>query len=116
MRYYANYGPDHGPLLYGRVPGAIGVLEAPDKPMPIGMATSVGWDRNGPALWRLTIHDAEVPGLWVVVDREFQRRNKTPQPSRPGQGGGAMIEIVAMLVIVAALIFMVRRWAANRQD
>ena len=53
MRYFTDAGPDRGPLLYGTVPGAIGVLEALDKPMPIGMALSVGRDAAGSALWEL---------------------------------------------------------------
>jgi hypothetical protein len=39
--------------------------------MPIGTAMSAGWDGTGRSLWRLTIHDADLPGLWFVVDREF---------------------------------------------
>jgi hypothetical protein len=30
------------------------------------------------ALWKLTVRDVELPGLWVVIDREF----------RPAQCGG----------------------------
>jgi hypothetical protein len=37
-------------LKYGEVPGAIGVLEALDKPMPVGMALCVGWDSAGLAV------------------------------------------------------------------
>jgi hypothetical protein len=72
VRYFANAGPEHGPLLSGTVPGAIGVLEALDKPMPIGQALRVGHDDTGCALWELVVHDVIVPGRWVVVDREFQ--------------------------------------------
>jgi hypothetical protein len=54
------------------VPDAISVLEALDKPMPIGMALCIGWDAAGRALWELVVHDTDVPGRWVVVDREFQ--------------------------------------------
>ena len=71
MRYFANVGPDRGPLLYSTVPGAIGVLEALDKPMPIGMALRVGRDDAGRALWALTVAGDDLPGRWVVVDREF---------------------------------------------
>ena len=72
MRYFTNAGPDRGPLLSGSVPGAIGVLEDLDRPMPIGMALRVGVDAAGSALWELVIDDVLVPGRWVVVDREFQ--------------------------------------------
>jgi hypothetical protein len=71
MRYYVNCGPFRGPLLHGIWPDAIGVLEALDKPMPIGMALCVGRDTAGCALWELVVHDKVVPDRWVVVDREF---------------------------------------------
>jgi hypothetical protein len=60
-----------GPVRYGQVPGSLGVLEAPDKPMPIGMANCVGWYQSGLAVWRLTVHGADVPGNWVIIDRRF---------------------------------------------
>ena len=71
MRYFTNVGPERGPVVYGTVPGAIGVLEALDKPMPIGQALCVGVDAAGLAVWELVVHDAVVPGRWVVIDREF---------------------------------------------
>ena len=71
MRHFTNAGPDRGPLLSGTVPGAIGVIEALDQPMPIGLALRVGVDAAGRALWALTIDDADLPGRWIVVDREF---------------------------------------------
>jgi hypothetical protein len=61
-----------GPVRYGQLPGSIGVLEALDKPMPIGLAACIGWDSAGLAVWWLTVHDAEVPGRWIIVDREFR--------------------------------------------
>jgi hypothetical protein len=72
VRYFANAGPVRGPLRYGATPEAIGVLEALDKPMPIGMALAVGVDATGRAVWALTIDGDDLPGRWVVVDREFQ--------------------------------------------
>jgi hypothetical protein len=51
VRYFANAGPGRGPLLSGAAPGAIGVLEAPDQPMPVGMALAVGRDAAGLAVW-----------------------------------------------------------------
>jgi hypothetical protein len=75
VRYFTNAGPDRGPLRYGTVPGAIGVLEALDKPMPIGMALHAGRDAAGRAVWTLSVADADVPGRWVVVDREFRPVN-----------------------------------------
>ena len=72
MRYFTNVGPERGPVVYRTVPAAIGVLEALDKPMPIGMALRVGRDDAGRALWTLSIDGEDLPGRWVVVDREFQ--------------------------------------------
>jgi hypothetical protein len=40
---YTNTGPARGPLVDRDVPGTIGVLQAPDNPMPIGMALCIGW-------------------------------------------------------------------------
>ena len=50
MRYFANAGPDRGPLLYCAAPDPIAVLEALDKPMPIGTALCVGRDAAGLAV------------------------------------------------------------------
>jgi|SRR5271166_3182613 len=47
-RYFAHIS-QKGPVRYGDVPGSIGVLEVPDKPMPIGEAHCLTWDKNGPA-------------------------------------------------------------------
>ena len=41
-------------------------------PLPIGTARFDGPNEKGVALWRLTVHGAELPGLWVVIDREFR--------------------------------------------
>jgi hypothetical protein len=61
-----------GPVRHGQIPGSIGVLEAPDKPMPVGMADCTGWDPAGLTVWSLTAEGAEVPGRWIIVDREFR--------------------------------------------
>jgi hypothetical protein len=29
-------------------------------------------EEEAATLWRLTVHGAELPGLWVVIDREFR--------------------------------------------
>ena len=72
--YFTNVGPKRGAYLYrdSRLAGAIGVLEALGKSMPIGRATSVGWGLDGVTVWRLTIDHVELPGVWVVIDREFR--------------------------------------------
>jgi hypothetical protein len=70
MRYLASVGPARGPVLYGTVPGAIGVHQEGEM-MPVGMALAAGRDAAGRALWTLTVHDVDLPGRWVVIDREF---------------------------------------------
>jgi hypothetical protein len=45
--YYTNFGD--AAIRYGEVPGTIGVLEAPDNHMPIGMASRSG---GRPRAWR----------------------------------------------------------------
>jgi hypothetical protein len=40
------------------VAGSMGVLGAPDRFMPIGIAQSIEWYEPGVALWRLTFHGA----------------------------------------------------------
>jgi hypothetical protein len=94
MRYFTSFGPQSGALLYSAALGAIGVLEALDKPMPIGMALCVGRDDAGRALWALSIDGEDLPSRWVVVDRQFRPvPSDAPRlkPSRPGRRrlGGA---------------------------
>jgi hypothetical protein len=71
-RYFAHIG-GAGPVRYGQVPGSIGVLASPDHPMPIGMASCIGWDRAGLAVWRLTVEGDDVLGRWIIVNREFRQ-------------------------------------------
>ena len=70
-RYFAHIS-QKGPIRYGDVPGSIGVLEAADKPMPIGEAHCLTCDENGLAVWTLRIGKQEIPGRWIIVDREFR--------------------------------------------
>jgi hypothetical protein len=84
VRCFANAGPSRGPLLSGAAPGAIGVLEDLDQPIPIGMALAVGRDAAGLAVWTLTVHSDELPGRWLVIDREF-RPATDPDRDRPGR-------------------------------
>jgi hypothetical protein len=84
MGYHATVGPPRGPIMKYDVPGAIGVTEAPDRHMPVGVALRTGWDIAGQALWRLTLHGEHVPGCWVVVDRQFRPANPERVPrNRP---------------------------------
>jgi hypothetical protein len=70
-RYFAHLRGSE-PVRYRDVPGSIGVLEALDKPMPIGITSCTGWDSAGLAVWRPTVGKAELPGRFVVVNREFR--------------------------------------------
>jgi hypothetical protein len=73
MAYYTNTGPKSGPFLYRDTMGAaIGVMDAPNKLMPIGAAIPTGANNQGVALWRVFIGNVEQHGLWIVVDREFR--------------------------------------------
>jgi hypothetical protein len=72
MAYYTPVGPLTGSLRYSEAPAANGVLASRANPLPVGLAPLVGWDDDGVALWRLSICGAMVPGLCVVVDREFR--------------------------------------------
>ena len=68
--YFAHISQT-GAVKYEQVPGSIGVLEMPDKPMPIGEATCRTWDENGLAVWTLRIGKEEIPGRWIIVDPEI---------------------------------------------
>jgi hypothetical protein len=70
-RYFAHIS-QRGPIKYGSVPSAIGVLESPDKFMPIGEATCRTWDDQGKAVWTLRIGKDGIPGRWVIVDRQLK--------------------------------------------
>jgi hypothetical protein len=72
VRYFANLSK-RGPVKYRDVPGSIGVLGAPDEPMPIGQDSCFPWDEKSLAVWRLSIGGQEIEGLWVIIDREFRR-------------------------------------------
>src|SRR5208337_464860 len=68
-RYFAHIS-QKGKIRYGDVPGSIGVLEALDKFMPIGEASCRTHDENGLAVWTLRIGKEEIPGRWIIVERE----------------------------------------------
>jgi len=48
------------------------MLEALDKFMPIDEASRRTHDENGLAVWTLRIGKQEIPGRWIIVDREFR--------------------------------------------
>jgi hypothetical protein len=77
--YFTTVGPKKGSILWKHRLGAIGVYPPPDSQsnrpyMPIGMAMGGAWDEKGRKTWRVFWKKGgELPGLWVVVDREFRR-------------------------------------------
>jgi hypothetical protein len=50
MKAYFTNASSPGPVRYGQLPGSIVVLEALDKPMPIGIASEIGWTEGGLAV------------------------------------------------------------------
>jgi hypothetical protein len=41
--------------------------------MPIGQANCCRtWDEKGLAVWTLRIGGQEIPGRWVIIDRQFK--------------------------------------------
>jgi hypothetical protein len=62
-----------GTIEYGECPDVLGVLEAPDNPMPIGMAFQPGRTAEGLALFRLVIGGEKIPGRGVCRARQFVR-------------------------------------------
>jgi hypothetical protein len=91
--YFTNASAS-GPIRYGQLPGSIGVLEALDKPMPIGIASEIGRTEGGLAVWGLAIDGADVPGRWVIIDRQFVAIDGDPTGNRLGLGqGGPAAEV-----------------------
>jgi hypothetical protein len=69
--YYANLSVN-GPVKYRRVIGSIGVLAEPDNHMLIGMVKCTTMDENGLAVFVLKVRGKELPGRWVIIDRQFK--------------------------------------------
>jgi hypothetical protein len=72
MSDFANIGPRSGPIPGRHRLVAIGVLEALDDRMPVGMALTIGRKDDEVEVWELTVRGIGVPGQWVVIDREFR--------------------------------------------
>src|SRR5215469_10320613 len=71
--YSASLGPRRGPLVYNEALLAMRVTRAWRGRVPIGAALCVGHDETGVALWELTVGEVELPGRWVLIDRQFRR-------------------------------------------
>jgi hypothetical protein len=70
MLYFANASPA-GRVLYHQLPSEIGVTDLPGGHATIGSASEVGETQDRQAVWSLRVHDADVPGRWVIVDGMF---------------------------------------------
>jgi len=71
--YSASLGPRRGPLVYNEALLAMRVSRTWRGRGTMGTAVCVGRDEAGVALWELSIGTVELPGRWVVIDREFRR-------------------------------------------
>jgi len=79
--YFSELGPRSGPFLRRDVKGrVIGVMGSPVPGAALGTARPCGWDVEGAQLWKLTVNGAELPGRWIVINREF----RPEQSSSPG--------------------------------
>jgi hypothetical protein len=81
--FYASIGPGRGPLIYSEALLAIGVTKRWRGGKPIGAAVCVGRDQTGVALWELTVGRVEVPGRFVLIDRQFRRPESSPRECSP---------------------------------
>jgi len=83
------------PVRHGQLPGSVGVLEALDKPMPIGIASVIGRTDGGLAAWGLRVHGADVLGRWVIVDRRFVAVERVGRgdPLNLVSGGGRRLPV-----------------------
>jgi hypothetical protein len=72
LGYYTSAGPAYGPLRHCDVSGTISVLEALGQPLPVGVASCIGVDAAGAAVWKLCVRGRDQTGRWVVLHRRFQ--------------------------------------------
>jgi hypothetical protein len=72
MPYYTNIGPRSGPILRSDGYGKIAVRAAPDDRTAIGTASPIGSTEGGVAIWQLAVGGAKIPGIWIVLGREFR--------------------------------------------
>ena len=70
MQYFSGDSRP-GRVRYGALHWRVGVDASPINRERIGSASEVGMTTTGLALWRLRVHGAEVPGLWVLIDGQF---------------------------------------------
>jgi hypothetical protein len=70
MQYFTSASRS-GNVRYGAVHWRVGVNDSPASPQQIGEASEVGITPDGQAKWRVRVHGAELPGLWLIIDGQF---------------------------------------------
>jgi hypothetical protein len=82
MPYYAHIS-QRGPIRDRDLPGSIGVHEKPEADdLPVGIAHSFTSDDAGLAVWRLVVRGEDVPGSFVIMDRQFIPAHETGRRPR----------------------------------
>ena len=56
----------------------LGVTEQQGDHVLIGRARKVELTQDGEVLWSLRVHDADVPGRWMIVDGKFMAAKEEP--------------------------------------
>ena len=70
--YFTDSGPDRGPYFSRDADRAVAAIGVSASPMSLGEARSAGVDSAGAETWRLSVRGVELPGLWIIVGREFR--------------------------------------------
>ena len=71
MAFHTNAGPAYGALCFRAGSGALDATKRITSVVLFGAATEIVWPQGGGSLWRPTVHGVELPGLYVVIDRDF---------------------------------------------
>jgi hypothetical protein len=79
MLYFTNASLT-GRVSYQQLSCGIGVTDSPGSQALFGSASEVGETQDGQAVWSLRVHDADVPGRWVIVDGMFMTATDEQAP------------------------------------
>ena len=63
--------PDLGPAPRTRPVWVTRRVRCPRPPLPVGVASCLGWDDRGRVVFRLQVGKADLPGPWLCVGRGF---------------------------------------------
>ena len=104
-RYFAHIAHG-GAMKYGQLHGSIGVLDGPDRFMPIGEARCIAWDEDEIGVWLLRIGGQPVAGRWVIIDREFKpaAHEAAGAVHPPKNSGGILRPIISMYVRLTIIL------------